>query len=863
MSDSAFNADLDALVQGDPVTSNDELTRFVSDLYVEEKNAMMPNMLKLRIANDLGLTPNTQSSATSAPVSRRTMRAAAPPRRRGRPWTIALAVAAAILLALTGVLRLGMPTDDPDSDNQFLLSSPAVPTVAATPEATPEATPGSEDLWLQPISSEECPEDELMDRGERMQLQQERAASYNPDDPKVDEPFSQANTDDAEAVVERQRQSMACQNRGDDAGDRASEALPIESPARSWEMQADSESFQAIQKERLERSKVFSSWVSEEMGLTPADLFHPADSEPSLIWLPSGAIEMGDGRIAILPSWLVPEGQPTPDSIELYAPVWVEADGEWLFEEELFFCIGECDEYWSQLEGLFPNESTPVASPEAIDEYDESWMLPVEPEQCVTNAAATDVDVDPQDFDAEQGREYQVMGPANPADAMVANEVARQSQACADPTSLWSSRLAMENELAGEEFSPFTIVILQQQWEGGQVISDALEAEGLQPTDFLLVAGGDNSMFADIEDGSYFLSNPYMALELEDGRMVIPWVELTVAKDEMSGARIQQWYAGTALVLAEEDGSWKVDGQLPICVGDCDAVWDELNGMLWDAVYLIPVNAAECDANTYLPNDLGEAEAAVVRSRQYIACSEAGDFAALQGPDFRVTDGEEAQPLPDDIAEKHRQNGETPGSLQRIANTQMWSADYELPSEPWSVFQPTSVVTLEDGRVAVLETTVVTPDLVSGTGRTSPVVTTALIWDVEDETWLLDEQVTVCLGNCDEFWGTESTPEAATPQATEIAVVIPEACANSDEFVADFTSHDRLPIQLRPEPITQAGVYVEVLMPRAPLQYLCESEETSKPAQDRMQEGQVWLKIRTEDGTEGWIREVDVRRIEP
>lgn len=852
MSESTFNADLDALVRGEPVSSNDELTRFVSDVFGEEQNMMMPNSLKLRIANDLGLDAATEPTVISAPVSRRTLRAGAPQRRSSRPWAIAFAVAAAILLALTGVLRWGMPTSDNEPDNQFLFSSPAVPTVAATPETTPD----SDNSWLQPITAEECPEDELMDRGAWIALMEEKATNRDEADTRLDQPYSPMDAEEAEQAAMRQRQAIACLNSED------SDALPIESPQRSWEWQTDPETNQAIQVDRIERSKDLSSWVEQEMGLTPVDLIYPTEIEPGPVWPPSQAIEMGDGRIALIPGWLA-TGQETPTSFEFFVPVWTEIDGEWLLDEELFFCIGECDDFWSQLESGVSDLSTPVASPEASEGYDASWMLPVEADGCVTDAALVEVDAQPQEFDAVPRRESNVVGPANTADALAANQTARQSQACDDPTSLWSTRLASDSSLAGEEFSPFTIVLLHQQWEDGQVVSEALETNGMQPTDFTLVAGGDNPMFTDVEDGTYLISNPYMALALEDGRIIIPWVEIKVSKSEMSGSRIVSPYIGTALVLTEEEGAWKVDGQLPICVGECERVWSQLNEIIMDALYLSPIAPEECDANAYLPTDLTEEEAAVVRSRQYVACETSGDSAPLQGPDFRVTDGEDARALSDEIESLHRQNGETPGSLQRIARDGLWPEVAELPGEPWTVFQPGSVVTLKDGRVAALETTVVTPDIVAGSGRTSPVITTALVWIVDGDTWQLDEEITVCLGNCDSFWGVEATPEVATPEATEIAMVIPETCAEGDEFVATFASHDRLPIQLRPEPIMQAGVYLEVLKPRAPLQYLCESEPTTNPALDSMDEGRVWLLIRTEDGTEGWIRENDVREIEP
>lgn len=378
MTESTFSADLDALVRGESIASNDDLTRFVSDLYGEEQNVMMPNALKLRIANDLGLAATDEHATIAAPVSRRTLRAVEPQRRSSRPWAIALTIAAAILLALTGVLRWGMPTGNDEPDNRFMFASPAVPTVSATPSASPEANE-----WMVPYTEAECPEDELIDRTAWMQLQNERAASYRPEEQPSDEPYSPANFDDAEAVVARQRDAMACINRGEKPEDRTDAALPIESPRRAWEWQVDPETNQAILEDRLERSKALSMWVEGEMGVTPLDLVYPTDDEVGLFWPPSQAIELGDGRIVLLPGWLMPVTE-TPTSIEFSAPVWIEHDGEWLSEEELFFCIGDCDDYWTQLETGISNQATPVASPEASPVAEQSWMQSITPEECVT-----------------------------------------------------------------------------------------------------------------------------------------------------------------------------------------------------------------------------------------------------------------------------------------------------------------------------------------------------------------------------------------------------------------------------------------------------------------------------------------------
>lgn len=82
-------------------------------------------------------------------------------------------------------------------------------------------------------------------------------------------------------------------------------------------------------------------------------------------------------------------------------------------------------------------------------------------------------------------------------------------------------------------------------------------------------------------------------------------------------------------------------------------------------------------------------------------------------------------------------------------------------------------------------------------------------------------------------------------------------------FVADLTSHPLMPVGLRPGPGNGSGLSIVTVPSKTSLQYLCESEASLDLRIDRMKEGQLWLKVRTDDGTEGWIRQVDVQPIEP
>lgn len=95
---------------------------------------------------------------------------------------------------------------------------------------------------------------------------------------------------------------------------------------------------------------------------------------------------------------------------------------------------------------------------------------------------------------------------------------------------------------------------------------------------------------------------------------------------------------------------------------------------------------------------------------------------------------------------------------------------------------------------------------------------------------------------------------AADEQPTET----PEATATSVSFKPTHRVISEIDVNLRPGPAVGSGEPVTQVSSGAELQYLGETELSEDPDSD----GQLnWLKFRTEDGFEGWIREVDVEPI--
>lgn len=92
---------------------------------------------------------------------------------------------------------------------------------------------------------------------------------------------------------------------------------------------------------------------------------------------------------------------------------------------------------------------------------------------------------------------------------------------------------------------------------------------------------------------------------------------------------------------------------------------------------------------------------------------------------------------------------------------------------------------------------------------------------------------------------------------------IEQSNTDSDSFEPDYQVDAGGPVNLRPGPGVGSGNAIIALPVATPLIYLGEQEATDDPDRDQMDSGQVWMKFRTEDGAEGWMRELDVTEYEP
>lgn len=80
----------------------------------------------------------------------------------------------------------------------------------------------------------------------------------------------------------------------------------------------------------------------------------------------------------------------------------------------------------------------------------------------------------------------------------------------------------------------------------------------------------------------------------------------------------------------------------------------------------------------------------------------------------------------------------------------------------------------------------------------------------------------------------------------------------ADQFEATHRVSSEVTINFRPGPGVNSGAPVGTLAPGTELQYLNESQASQDPESDGDTE---WLRFRTQDGLEGWIRQIDVESI--
>lgn len=94
---------------------------------------------------------------------------------------------------------------------------------------------------------------------------------------------------------------------------------------------------------------------------------------------------------------------------------------------------------------------------------------------------------------------------------------------------------------------------------------------------------------------------------------------------------------------------------------------------------------------------------------------------------------------------------------------------------------------------------------------------------------------------------TEAVPATSEPDGEP--TVAPATTQTANAFLPTYASNPDFSVNVRPGPSIDSGEPVATLDPGTPLQYL--DEQTTGD------DGSIWLRVKTQDGTEGWLREVD------
>ena len=109
----------------------------------------------------------------------------------------------------------------------------------------------------------------------------------------------------------------------------------------------------------------------------------------------------------------------------------------------------------------------------------------------------------------------------------------------------------------------------------------------------------------------------------------------------------------------------------------------------------------------------------------------------------------------------------------------------------------------------------------------------------------------------DQVIAAAEVPTAAAAEPTVPPNAEATAAPETDDFEPTHQIGAAQSVNFRAGPSTGDSI-IEALSPATPLQYLDEDAPTSSPT-----DGDRWMRFRTEDGQEGWIREIDTTTYQP
>ncbi|MFN8676365.1 MAG: SH3 domain-containing protein [Thermomicrobiales bacterium] len=112
-------------------------------------------------------------------------------------------------------------------------------------------------------------------------------------------------------------------------------------------------------------------------------------------------------------------------------------------------------------------------------------------------------------------------------------------------------------------------------------------------------------------------------------------------------------------------------------------------------------------------------------------------------------------------------------------------------------------------------------------------------------------------GNDTQAIAAAQEPTQAAAEPTVAPNVEATVALETDDFEPTHQIGAAQSVNFRAGPSTGDSI-IEALSPATPLQYLDEDAPTSSPS-----DGDRWMRFRTEDGQEGWVREIDTTTYQP
>lgn len=227
---------------------------------------------------------------------------------------------------------------------------------------------------------------------------------------------------------------------------------------------------------------------------------------------------------------------------------------------------------------IIDDDGTPASG---IFENDFDWTAPIDPAECRSyrqsppSERIQNIRAERREFPK---RQYDPFSFPAEDDAAEVAATARLASACANDHQNWlfrSDRWFYEND--NPNIPDEHAFDMEDQLRASMEVSAALA--NYPVTDFVILLDQPLGVMTVPVQGQAF--QPHHVVQLADGRLAIPSTQLMYidsASDEWPFSTTEDWpfTLSTAFVLAQQpDGTWLVDEELAICIGDCNAMWSD------------------------------------------------------------------------------------------------------------------------------------------------------------------------------------------------------------------------------------------------------------------------------------------------